>query len=164
MECKTGSASGDRPPHGTNRAGLQTNQRRLSDMAIFGARAANPFRTRGPQRDRETDAARFSRLCAWLDDLHAEIERERNGLRGRYESVTARAAFSQQALEDEQAGPEMSSAVDELTRTMINYTTRLAALEQQAAFVIELRERAGQFPQQKEEVTDFQGGSARPSA
>jgi hypothetical protein len=133
-------------------------------MALFGARATKPFRTRGPQRDRETDMARLSQLCGSLDGLRAEIERERDGLRSRYESVTARAAFSQQALEDDQAGPEMSSAVDELTRTMINYTKRLAALEEQIAFVIELRERAGLFPLQKEEVADFTGTPAGPPA
>jgi hypothetical protein len=131
-------------------------------MALFGARSAKPFRTRGPQRDRETDNARISRLFAHLDDLRAEIERERDGLRSRYESVTARAAFSQQALENDQTAPEMSSAVDELTRTMINYTRRLAALDEQAAFVIDLRERAGLFPQQKDEVADFSGDDARP--
>jgi hypothetical protein len=133
-------------------------------MALFGTRAAKPFQTRGPQRDRETDAARVSRLCAYLDDLRAEIERERDGLRGRYESVTARAAFSQQALEDHQAGPEMSSTVDELTKTIINYTARIAALEEQVAFVIELRLRAERFPPQKEVVEDFAGASARPPA
>ena len=133
-------------------------------MALFGARAAKPFRTRGPQRDRETDMARLSRLCSSLDDLRAEIEHERDGLRGRYESVTARAAFSQQALENEQAGPEMSSAVDELTRAMINYTQRLAMLEEQIAFVIGLRDRAGLFPLQKDEIANFADATVRPSA
>jgi hypothetical protein len=121
------------------------------DMALFGARGAKPFRTRGPQRDRETDAARLSRLRGYLDDLCLEIERERDGLRSRYENVTTRAAFSQQVLENEQASPGMSAAVDELTRTMMNYTRRLVMLEEQVTFVSELRERAGQFPLQKEE-------------
>jgi transposase len=150
--------------YGAESLRLEIFKRRLSDMALFGARAAKPFRIRGLQRDRETDTTRLSRLCASLDGLRAEIEQERNGLRGRYESVTARAAFSQQALENDQGGPEMSSTVDELTRTMINYTKRLAALEEQIAFVIELRERAGLFPLQKEEVADFAGTPARPPA
>lgn len=130
-------------------------------MALFGEPT---FRTRDPRRDRDTDRGRISRLCAFLDGLHAEIENERDGLRRRYESVETRAAFSQQALEDEQAGPEMSAAVEEMTRTMINYTRRLAELEEQAAFVIQLRERAGLFPQQKEEVAALPGSAGRPPA
>ena len=133
-------------------------------MALFGMRAAKPFQTRNPQRDRDTDAARAGRLRAFLGDLGAEIERELDGLRGRYESVTARAAFSQQALEQDEAGPEMSSSVDQLTQTMIDYTRRLDALERQAAFVNELRERAGLFPQQTEEVAAAAVVSARPPA
>lgn len=130
-------------------------------MALFGARS---FRTRDPRRDRETDAARTARLQAFLDEMRAEIEKERDGLRGRYRAVTERAAFSQQALELDEAAPEMSSSVDQLTRTMIDYTKRLAALEEQVAFVNTLRERAGLFPQQTEEVGDFAGTSARPPA
>ncbi|MBN9241955.1 MAG: hypothetical protein J0I98_04095 [Mesorhizobium sp.] len=133
-------------------------------MALFGARATKPFRTRDPRRDRETDAARAGRLRAFLDEMRLEIEHERDGLRGRYESVTARAAFSQQALDHDEAGPDMASSVDELTRTMIDYTRRLDALEAQAAFVNELCERAAPFPQQTEEVAAPAAVSAQPSA
>ena len=130
-------------------------------MALFGVR---PFRTRDPRRDRETDAARTARLHAFLDEMRAEIEQERDGLQGRYKAVTERAAFSQQALELDEAGPEMSSSVDQLTRTMIDYTKRLAALEAQVVFVNTLRERAGLFPHQTDEVEDFAGASSRPRA
>jgi len=133
-------------------------------MALFGTRAANLFRTRNPRRDRETDAARALRLRAFLDDFRAEIEREHDGLRDRYESVTTRAAFSQQALEHHEAGPGMASSVDQLTRTMIDYTRRLATLEAQAAFVNELRRHAGLFPQQTEEVAAAPAVPARRSA
>ncbi|MHA6686713.1 hypothetical protein [Mesorhizobium sp. A556] len=133
-------------------------------MALFSVRAANPFRTRNPRRDRDTDAARAGRLRAFLDDLVTEIEHERDGLRGRYESVTVRAAFSQQALEQDEAGPEMASSVDQLTQTMIDYTRRLDALGQQAAFVNGLRERVALFPQQTEEVAAAAAASVRPSA
>jgi len=78
--------------------------------------------------------------------------------------VTARAAFSQQALEQDEAGPEMESAVDQLTQTMIDYTRRLDALEAQAVFVNELCERAALFPQQKEEVAAAAAVPVRPSA
>lgn len=133
-------------------------------MALFGFRSAKPFRTRNPQRDRDTDAARALRLCGLLDELRAEMEQERDGLRGRYEDVTARAAFSQQALDDERAGPEMSSAVEELTGTLIHYTKRLALLEAQVEFVTGLRGRAGLFPQQNDEVQAWPGLGERPPA
>jgi hypothetical protein len=134
------------------------------EMALFSVRAANPFRTRSRRRDRDTDAARAGRLRAFLDDLLTGIEHERDGLRGRYESVAARAAFSQQALEQDEAGPEMASSIDQLTRTMIDYRRRLDALGQQAAFVNGLRERAVQFPQQTEEVGAAAAASVRPPA
>jgi hypothetical protein len=133
-------------------------------MALFGSRSTRPFRTRGPQRDHDTDAARASGLCAFLDGLRADLERERDGLRGRYESVTTRAAFSQQALEDERAGAGMSSAVEELTGTMIRYTRRLAALEEQIAFVTDLRGRAALFPQQNEAVAASAGSAGERPA
>jgi hypothetical protein len=133
-------------------------------MALFSVRAANPFRTRNRRRDRDTDAARAGRLRAFLDDLLTGIEHERDGLRGRYESVAARAAFSQQALEQDEAGPEMASSIDQLTRTMIDYRRRLDALGQQAAFVNGLRERAVLFPQQTEEAAAFAASSVRPPA
>jgi len=133
-------------------------------MALFGMRATKPFRTRNPQRDRETDAARAARLNAFLNDLRVEIERERDGLRGRYEDVTERAAFSQQALEDDEAGPGMSSAIEDMTRTMVRYSDRLAALEEQAAFVIELLDHASLFPQQSGGAPDPASASASPPA
>jgi hypothetical protein len=133
-------------------------------MALFGGRGAKPFQTRNPRRDSDTDAARTMRLNAFLDDLRTEIERERDGLRGRYESITARAAFSQQALEQDEAGPEMASAVGQLTQTMIDYTKRIEALGVQAAFVNDLREAAARFPQQTKGVGGPGAVSARRPA
>ena len=69
-------------------------------MALFSFRSRTAFRVRSRERDRETDIARVTRLHGVLDELQREIERERNGLRDRYDSVSTRAAFSQQALED----------------------------------------------------------------
>jgi hypothetical protein len=47
---------------------------------------------------------------------------------------------------------------------MIDYTRRLAALEAQAVFVNELRERAALFPQQTEEVGAAAADPVRPGA
>lgn len=120
-------------------------------MALFRFRARNPFRVRSVQRDGETDAARLARLLVLLDDLRREITRERDGLRDRHQSVAARAAFSQQALEDDQAD-SMSPVIDDLTMAMMRYTTRIATLEQQIDFVTGLRDQATAFPHENEAV------------
>ncbi len=113
------------------------------------------FRVRSRERDRETDAGRFRRLRQLLGELRAEMERERDGLRGRYEKVTADAAFSQQALEDG-AGGAVSEKIDDMTEAMIRYTERLALLEKQAGFVTGLDHQVERFFQE----TGSAGGSA----
>lgn len=115
-------------------------------MALLKFRRADPFRVRSTQRDRETDSARHARLCGALDDFRADIAREHEGLRARYESVAARAAFSQQALEGDLADAAMASVVNDLTETMIHYRARLKMLARQIAFVTALREEADRFP------------------
>jgi len=103
------------------------------------------FRVRSRERDLETDDGRRERLGLLLDTLGAEIEREREGLRNRYDKVTADAAFSQQALEDDRADDTISSRIDELTSAMQRFTDRLASLDRQAAFVTETRDRMNAF-------------------
>lgn len=108
-------------------------------MALFR------FRVRSPERDRETDRDRLQRLRQLLGDIRAEMEREKNGLRDRYEKVTADAAFSQQALEDDQGGAAISSKVDQMTDAMIRYTKRMASLETQLDFVTDIDRRVELF-------------------
>jgi hypothetical protein len=108
-------------------------------MALFR------FRTRDPDRDRDTDSGRLQRLQQSLADIRAEVERERNGLRDRYEQVMANAAFSQQLVEDDRAGVGMSSKVADMTGTLIGYTQRLALLQQQLDFVTEMDLRVDAF-------------------
>jgi hypothetical protein len=80
-----------------------------------------------------------------LDDLRVEIERERNGLRDRYEKLAADAAFSYQALENDSGGASMSSKIDDMTDTMIRYSGRIQSLEKQIGFVIGLRGQVEEF-------------------
>jgi len=122
-------------------------------MALFR------FKTRNPHRDRETDASRMHRLHQLLDEIRSEIDNEKNGLRNRYDKVTADAAFSQQALEDDRAGAEISSKIDELTEAMIRYTKRLASLDDQIDFVTELRDRIERFSQ----ANTGEDASAKPA-
>ena len=110
-------------------------------MALFR------FRTRNPQRDRDTDIDRLRRLQQSVVDIRAEMERERDGLRDRYDQVTADAAFSQQRLEDGRAGDSTSSRIDDMTGTMIRYTKRLASLQSQIDFVTEIGRKVEAFSQ-----------------
>jgi hypothetical protein len=111
----------------------------MNPMALFR------FQTRNPQRDRETDSSRLQQLRQSLADIRAEMEQEKNGLRDRYEKVTANAAFSQQTLEDDRPGAVMSAKIDDLTGTMIRYTKRLASLQTQIDFVTDMDRRIEAF-------------------
>ena len=114
---------------------------RIESMALFR------FQTRNPNRDRETDAGRLQRLHRMLDDLCAEMARERNGLRDRYEKVAADAAFSQQALENDRVEASMSSKIADMTDTMIRYRERIQSLEKQIDFVTDLSGQVEVFSQ-----------------
>ncbi|WP_353643829.1 hypothetical protein [Mesorhizobium sp. WSM2239] len=83
-----------------------------------------------------------------IEDLRAEMERERNGLRDRYEKVAADAAFSQQALENDRVGAAMSSKIDDMTDTMIRYRGRIQSLEKQIGFVTDLYGQVEAFSQE----------------
>ena len=103
--------------------------------------ALTRFRVRSPERDREADQRRMHRLHQLLNDLRAEMEHERDGLRDRYEKVTANAAFSLLALEEDNAGSGMSSQIGDMTNSMINYASRIASLGTQIDFVVDLDRR-----------------------
>jgi hypothetical protein len=109
-------------------------------MALFR------FRTRSSQRDRDTDIERLRRLQQSIVDMRAEMERKRNGLRDRYDRVTADAAFSQQRLEDGRGGDGASSKIDGMTGAMIRYTKRMASLQSQINFVTEIGRKVEAFP------------------
>jgi chromosome segregation ATPase len=97
-------------------------------MALFS------FRTREPQRDRETDRARFDKLLKLFQQLLAEIEAERDGLKSRYGQTQASAAFALDAFENGD-GEELSAKADDLALAMRRYRVRIAALEGQLAFL-----------------------------
>lgn len=122
-------------------------------MALFKFLKPEPFRVRSPQRDLEADTERLARLHGFLEDFRVDIMREYDGLRARHDSVTERAAFSQQALEERPSHVAMSEKVDDLTEAMIRYGTRLKALEQQIAFVTGMLGEAERFPLAKDAVS-----------
>ena len=107
--------------------------------------ALNRFRVRSPDRDRDTDGRRMQRLHQLLADLRSEMERERDGLRERYEKVTANAAFSMLAVEEDDGSPGMSSQIGVMTSTMVDYASRITSLGAQIDFVADLDRRVDQL-------------------
>lgn len=107
-------------------------------MPLFG------FRTRNPQRDRDTDLGRLDRLFGLLRQLRAEAEAERSGLEARYEKAQASAAFALEAF-DNGGGEELSSKADDLTLSMRRYHGRIANLEKQIAFMERTESEARAF-------------------
>ena len=71
---------------------------------------------------------------------------ERDGLRNRYEQVTANAAFSLLALEeDDGSSAGVRSKVGDMTETMIHYASRISSLEVQIGFVKDLDQQVALF-------------------
>ncbi|RWK53942.1 hypothetical protein [Mesorhizobium sp.] len=101
--------------------------------SIFG------FRSRDPARDRQTDVSRLDRLAKLLDQIAAEIEAEKNGLENRYRTKATNAAFLVEAMENGAASSSRSSEVSELTKSILNYERRIAALARQNELMKGLR-------------------------
>ncbi|MER8483434.1 hypothetical protein [Mesorhizobium sp. M1322] len=101
--------------------------------SIFG------FRSRDPARDRQTDISRLDRLAKLLDQIAAEVEAEKNGLENRYRAKATNAAFLVEAMENGAASSSRSSEVSELTKSILNYERRIAALARQNELMKDLR-------------------------
>jgi hypothetical protein len=56
------------------------------------------FQVRSPERDRKNDDFRIERLDKVLEDVMAEVRRERSGFRARYESSADNDAYPLDAL------------------------------------------------------------------
>lgn len=109
--------------------------------SVFG------FKTRNPDRDRQTDADRFQRVQEMLSGISEEMEREKAGLEKRYGAVAADAAFLFEALENE-ADPETDSGrITQLTSTLQSCERRIAALKKQMLFMEDCRRIVGRFAQ-----------------
>ncbi|MCO5065957.1 MAG: hypothetical protein M9924_16300 [Rhizobiaceae bacterium] len=90
-----------------------------------------PFRTRSPDRDRQTDAARLDRLIKAIDETSASVATELHGLEARYEATAANAAFLNEAIEDGEEPESKAASVDEMIETMERYRQRTGSLARQ---------------------------------
>lgn len=102
------------------------------------------FRTRQPQRDRDTDSQRLGRLTTLLRTMIDEITAERDGLEARRGKTEQEAAFSMLAFEDG-GGGRMSAKVSDLTASIVQATDRLKSLQDQIALASRLLEEATEF-------------------
>lgn len=103
------------------------------------------FRTRSADRDRQTDLSRIQKLRQALLDVGTELAKEEAGLRRRYETASTDAAFSQQVYEDGRGDAGISSRIDDLTETLINYSRRISELDRQNAFIKEMLGKLDDF-------------------
>ena len=110
------------------------------------------FRTRSPQRDRETDRERFARLDNLLEEIAAQISAERNGLERRYSESSVNAGFLADAIDNEEAATGYSARLAAMTDDLINYENRLAALSRQIALLHDLRARSRAIFQEQNEA------------
>jgi len=102
-------------------------------MSLFG------FRTRSAERDDATDQRRYDRLTRLLDELAEEIAVEKSGLERRYASVSADAAFLDEAIENEEASSRSKGREAELTSSILACERRLGILSSQTSVIEELR-------------------------
>lgn len=112
------------------------------------------FRTRSPDRDRQTDEARFGQLSRALDELAAGIEAERTGIRNRYEAVSANAAFLVEAMENSAVSVLRAREMDQLTESLKACLRRIEVLGRQKDFVSGLRHSLDIFADEGRETDE----------
>lgn len=110
------------------------------------------FRTRSPDRDRLNDGVRFEQLTRALDQLAAEIEAERTGIRNRYEAVSANAAFLVEAVSNDAVSTNRAAEMDQLTEAIKSCLRRIEVLGRQKEFVADLKSRVDNFAAEDRQV------------
>lgn len=110
------------------------------------------FRTRSPDRDRLNDGVRFEQLTRALDQLAAEIEAERTGIRNRYEAVSANAAFLVEAVSNDAVSTNRAAEMDQLTEAIKSCLRRIEVLGRQKEFVADLKSRVDDFAAEDRQV------------
>jgi hypothetical protein len=96
------------------------------------------FRTRSPERDRETDLGRLSRMTSFLGQLAGEIEAERAGLETRYRNEVSDAGFLLGAIENDEVSARSTARAEALTTSIMRGERRLETLARQADLMREI--------------------------
>jgi hypothetical protein len=94
-------------------------------MAVFGLR----FRSRSPERDRATDAARIADIERAIEQAIASAEAEKMGLEGRMQAARADAAFLYESAEDTESRSSLAEReVAKAEQRLLSAEARLRAL------------------------------------
>lgn len=104
------------------------------------------FRTRSPDRDRDTDRARIERLFSLADEVAGEIAREHEGLRKRRKREADDAGFLLEASANGDVAATAEKRLDTLSASVMRAESRLALLDRQLAWLDELRQTMNGFP------------------
>lgn len=88
--------------------------------------AKSEFKVRNPERDRKSDDRRIERLDKVLEDVIAEVRRERTGLRARYENSSDGAIFPLDDVRD-----LVGAKREKLGQSLMRCLERLKKLEAQ---------------------------------
>lgn len=104
-----------------------------------------PFLTRHPDRDRDTDRRRLSRLRSAVAEVLRDVAAERDGFEARYRKASADAAFSQDRLDDGGPSDALSARVTDLTRALIRYRDRISQLDRQIVYLESLQDNVDSF-------------------
>ncbi len=97
---------------------------------------APAFKVRSPERDKKNDDARIQRLDDLLDNVIAEVRRERNGLRARY---LASADNSVRPL-DMMTSQMLSDLTDENVEALKACVLRLKRLDAQESVLSQMQQ------------------------
>ena len=99
--------------------------------------AKTEFKLRSAERDRKNDDLRIERLDKVLQDVIAEVRRERTGLRGRYESSADNSIHPLDAIA---AGTMTVGADPETEKSLAQLISRLKKLEAQEHVLQQLQQ------------------------
>lgn len=123
---------------------------------LFSYQATSVFRLRSDQRDQQTDLKRFEALKTSVHSILESIKFEKNGLQGRYEIATSKAAFLSDAIENADAPNGSDEVIDVLTNDLIRYNARIRHLSKMTVELQRLSddiERLGKLNKSSEETT-----------
>lgn len=90
------------------------------------------FRLRSKERDQETDRERLAQLFGAIESARDAALREEEGLRRRYETAQADAAFSLNDAEND-VRERRDDRLGELESALVYYEQRIRELKRQAA-------------------------------
>jgi hypothetical protein len=137
---------------------------------LFRSRSSGGFRTRSPERDAETDAARIGQIGAKISDVLEAFEKEREGLNRRISEAQMLASVTVGTATDEYVTrePAQAEGLASYEAEMRRGRERLATLENHISNLKFMRAayatRFGEFSKRElQKMQDERGQGSEPS-